>query len=63
MTATHLLETGAIVPFRIVEEQVVSGSDAVEFGVRLELVMDCGDEAEAGITVRGDGSVTLETER
>lgn len=51
IAAVHLLETGTLVPFQIVEEQVVAGSDAGEFSVRIELTMDGEDEAEAGDVV------------
>jgi len=51
IAAVHLLETGTFVPFKIVEQQVVSGSDAGEFGVRIGLLMDGGDEAEAADVV------------
>lgn len=47
IAAVHLLETGTLVQFKIVKEQVVAGSDAGEFSVRIELLMDGGDEAEA----------------
>lgn len=47
IAAIHLLETGTLVPFQILKEQVVAGSDAGEFGVRIELLMESEGEAEA----------------
>ena|SRR5437016_3776081 len=46
MIGYELLKTGALVSFRIVEEEVLSAPDEAEFGLRLQLkfVPDDGDE-------------------
>ena len=48
MIGYELLKTGALVSFRIVEEEVLSAPDEAEFGLRLQLkfVPDDGDEEQ-----------------
>jgi len=42
----HLLETGTLVPFRVVNEEVTLGPDEGEFAVRIELVLEDEEDAE-----------------
>jgi hypothetical protein len=46
MIAYELLETGTLVSFRIVEEEVLSAPDEAEFGLRLQLKFVPDDEDE-----------------
>ena len=54
--AAALLQTGAIVPIRIVEEVVTQGPDEGEFGLRLEFSFDdeeCDEEDRADVVEWG----------
>jgi hypothetical protein len=46
MIEYELLKTGTLVPFRIVEEEVLSAPDEAEFGLRLQLKLVPDDEGE-----------------
>jgi len=47
----NLLQTGTLVSFRIVEEEIITGLDKAEFAVRLELIMAGDDELDAADVV------------
>lgn len=42
----RLLETGAVVPFRLLEHEILPAPDPAEFGVRLKLKFEPDDEDE-----------------
>jgi len=46
MVGHHLLETGVVVPFRLLEHEILPAPDPAEFGVRLKLKFEPGDEHE-----------------
>ncbi len=46
MVGHHLLETGVVVPFRLLEHEILPAPDQAEFGVRLELKFEPDDEDE-----------------
>ena len=42
----HLLETGVVVPFRLLEQEILPAPDPAEFGARLKLKFEPEDEDE-----------------
>ncbi len=46
MVGHHLLETGVVVPFRLLEHEILPAPDQAEFGVRLKLKFEADDEDE-----------------
>jgi len=46
MVGHHLLETGVVVPFRLLEHEILPAPDQAEFGVRLKLKFEPEDDDE-----------------
>lgn len=44
MVGQHLLETGVVVPFRLLKHEILAAPDPAEFGIRLELKFEPDDE-------------------
>ena len=42
----ELLKTGALVDFKILNEEILTGSDAAEFAVHVELLMEADDDGD-----------------
>ena len=48
MVGHHLLEAGVVVPFRLLEHEILPAADQAEFGVRLKLRFEPDDEGRLG---------------
>ncbi len=51
LTARRLIETGTVVPFRVVGEEVRVGPDQAEFGFRIDLDFEGEEDEDATDTV------------